>query len=130
MDEWRWPYTDSTQVAQRVRDVPFARDEDVYLLCTSCTQPIDFGTEACELFLGVVGHGEKSGRPMVVENPDTGRFTADLHLECIIDFAVDELGLALDDLREEDIFCAGCEAKLSGDSDDDDEDRPTRPGMG
>ena len=65
-----------------------------------------------EFIPGVSGFGTKSGRPMVIdtEHPDFEK--AVLHIGCIYDY-VFEVEETLE-YQDEPRYCAGCEAKLSG----------------
>lgn len=66
-----------------------------------------------EFMPGVSGFGAKSGRPSVVDCAEPDFERAVLHIGCIYDYVFQiEETLAYQD--DEPQFCAGCEAKLSG----------------
>jgi hypothetical protein len=98
-------------------DVNQARAELVapeYLFCCdACGEPIEPGEPCIELFYGQAGTSPKTGNPMVVESPLIDYPSVSLHEWCVGDFA--KAFIYDDGEPDEPQFCAGCEAKLSGD---------------
>jgi hypothetical protein len=105
------------------------------LICEFCGDAIQTSEVGVELFIGRSGHGEKSGRPMLVEDPSVSE-TISLHPDCLIPYAESELfPRDIEDSEEDDgersdccegcgvmlepapKFCEACAAKLDPDSD-------------
>lgn len=83
------------------------------LICDYCGDVIDNEHPAIHLYLGKAGRGPKSGQPMVVEDKYVEYPSQNVHRLCIVDIAK---AIAEEDGQElEEIFCAGCEAKIGGD---------------
>ena len=78
------------------------------LLCTYCGEPIEQGQQGVDILPGVAGVGTKSGRPMLVHAEGLEHHAATLHYECVTPYVLGE--------DEEACFCAGCDAKLNGDT--------------
>jgi hypothetical protein len=87
------------------------------LECDNCGQPFYEGEPAVELFLGAVGVGEKSGRPMVVDDPTVEHpeivRTWIVHPQCVVEMTEH----AICDWGDDAKLCANCEQKLTGDED-------------
>lgn len=85
------------------------------LECDNCGQPFQIGEPAVELFLGIMGRGEKSGRPMVVddpniEHPEIAR-TWTVHPQCVVELTEHAICDWGDDVK----LCANCEQKIEDD---------------
>lgn len=82
-------------------------------VCDYCGEILEEGEQALELFDGVIGRGQKSGRLMVTEslvNKDDMN-VATLHRECAPTFIYHML--IGDEMPEP--LCSVCESKLDGD---------------
>ena len=111
MSEQRWalPFAPPQQQAQA--------EEPIWdLLCDQCGEEIKEDEEdIVELYRGKAGRGPKSGRAMVTQDPLIDFPSVTLHIWCVSDFAQNEL--YSDGEGDNEVYCAGCEAKLSGDGD-------------
>lgn len=108
-----YPFYDPQQQQQQPQPQPPQAEGPE---CDFCGDIIQMGEEAIEILHGKMGVGPKSGQPMVVEAPmykDPSPI-AKLHPWCgrgfLSSFVFDET-----DMEEEPMFCAGCDAKISGD---------------
>jgi hypothetical protein len=110
MAEWNLPFAPPQFYAEEAaapRREPVVIQE---LLCTYCQLPIVVGDLCLHMTPGVSGFGAKSGRPMVIEDPDdNGDEEASLHYGCVIDYVLNN-----DPGDEEPQFCAACDAQLNG----------------
>ena len=111
MSDYRYGYPDAPQ-PQTMQPTELGPSE-FQLCCDQCTEVFELGEPAIELFYGKVGRGEKSGRLMVVESALIDYPIVSLHEWCVAAFA--KAFIYDDGVEEEPHFCAGCEAKLSGD---------------
>lgn len=84
------------------------------LECAHCGEGFALGERCVERFRGVVGSGEKSGQPMVVEDKYDPEEVLYLHEEC--EEMMYELAVRskMEDDAELMRFCAGCGCKLTG----------------
>ena len=89
--------------------------EMVDLECDNCGQVFQLGEPAVELYLGIVGRGEKSGRPMVVDDPNVehpeNTNTWIVHPQC----AVECITHHICDWGEDEAICAICEQRIEDD---------------
>lgn len=122
MAEWKYAVGPPQVVEEVVARTPVPRtefvrrewDKSAFLLCSHCREPIEHGEQCMEFIPGVSGFGAKSGRPSIVDTPFPDYEHAVLHIGCIYDY-VFEIEESLAYQEDEPKYCAGCEAKLSGD---------------
>ena len=88
-------------------------DIDVCLPCDHCGELMEPGEEALEILYGVIGKGQKSGQPMVVESSLIDHPFVNLHIWCAAEFIKTYIYLEEDE-PDGARYCAGCDAKLSG----------------
>lgn len=91
-----------------------------YLMCDCCGVEIDFNDPGIELFVGKVGYGPKSRRPMVIDDINVDNPYASLHLECVQEyiskFVLDEDQTRCCEACGTPIeLCTSCGEKLKGD---------------
>ena len=86
--------------------------EDV-LFCDYCQEEISMTNPGINVFVGIAGR-RPDGRPGMVIDPDITNPYADIHIECMVEFAKDIQTEFMGPPDEEPIYCAGCEAKLDG----------------
>jgi hypothetical protein len=123
MAEWfmpQYPPRPAEEAVHETRQPQVQREYDPnnFLVCSQCQLPIEQGEQCMEFFPGTSGRGQKSGRPMVVEDAEPEFDPAVLHIECIYDYVFEIDDYLSRSRRGEDddaMYCAGCEAKLSGD---------------
>jgi len=118
MAEWHLPFAPPQhQAEEAVAEAPVVKrewDPNYFLLCSHCEKPITQGAPGMEFTPGKSGFGARSGRPMLVDDEHSDYEKAVLHIGCIYDYVFNiEETMAYAD--EEPQFCAGCEARLSGD---------------
>jgi len=117
MAEWFLPGTAPQPAQEAVREVEFVErewDPSRFLVCTHCNKPISKDRPGMDFTPGKSGFGEKSGRPMLVHDPDSKYQPATLHIKCIYNyvFGIEEQEEYYDDEPQ---FCAACDAQISGD---------------
>lgn len=75
--------------------------------CYLCGVNIEEGEEVVEILYGIRGRGPKSGRPMVVPDPQSEEGPVILHPQCTEEFFLEGSQFMK--------FCAGCGADIVGD---------------
>jgi hypothetical protein len=108
----RWPFTSHVEVAQRAPEVPYVPPEfpyvePQYLKCSYCDEVIEYDEIAISLIIGRVGRGQKSGRPMILDDKELTNPIPDLHLDCLPSYAMEENLCEGWDYDEGEI-CRGC----------------------
>lgn len=80
--------------------------------CDQCGQEFQYGEPTVELFLGVIGQSEKSGRAIVVDDPDIEHpeltRTWTVHPQC----AVECVNHYICDWGDDANICAMCEQRI------------------
>jgi hypothetical protein len=82
------------------------------LECAYCGEELRIGERCVDYFRGVVGIGEKSGQPIVVEDQYDPEDPAVFHEECHEMWRSESKQDEEEELMR---FCAGCGCKLNGD---------------
>lgn len=103
-DNWNYPFNQPVAT-----DTPSSQDFDidVCLVCDYCGEVLEPDDEAVDMMVGKVGESPKSGRPIVVQDPERG-VEAILHVDCIHPWMGSEVE------EEIEALCAACESKLEG----------------
>lgn len=93
--------------------------DDPPVTCDFCGDVIEEGDKCVRVESSAIQRGEKSGRLMAL--PEVGQEATSyvVHGHCHLELALEQTGMGPDELLQlicgdTEVYCAGCEAKLSG----------------